>query len=1292
MDYDPRLDDGDVRLIPMLEITFGADNVPLPLTRPAIEVMANRAITATMQLSQNAGDATRTDISFDFETAGSYSVNFYEGACPPAGDPLLESDLTVTDGMTVTLAATAGRATELADGDHVIAIEGGGETACEPLGNITNGTYADKMIDPEPLDPYGVSVREKDANGTLLAYAPLNVVTDPVGGANVAFAARMLYWRDSDRGMEWAQAQQVRVVWLVQMLTDECDTTGFAPSAAAQEPAEGFAAQYASEREAWCSEPGHRTADAPRIVQTYDEAWYLTGLMVREDLGMDVAIVWEDPAADNDRNADDRLWQAARGLLTSFVSGRDEDGNGQLDLGINERNGADGTIEERLDADGSVPEGDDKRWGIPKNALRVQSYEFPHEDYVGQIATQDARAILEAEFSPVVQAGGEITPTLLFAREETSIGLDLTDGSMVNGSVTLDFDGHTSITLAQLSWAPYRYNEALGPDRQPIGWERHPTRLYWDKLEAQFTAAFRNLPEEVNEFRDDEYAVIGQMLAARSLYFTIQAGVTSFVQMGSENEGPQPDVVLPYTNEGNLDSDAGIATGALGLFSSSYDIIMTFMEDMIGEGAENAGKSAVLRAAATGQPRSWAAATLVTPAGAPAGGAAGSRAAAAKKWFFQTEGKGFRGIGSSGKDSCINLVNLHVDTAQRGGRATSVGTALVALAGLAGMIAAVAAVATSENALEGASWALAAIGMVIEVKGVIDGIREWSTATAKTAGVVIGATRPVSKITKLGNFLGKTFKSTSGKLAAAGAIVSGVITWAVFAVQAALMDLTYRQMGNLVAQTIGQTIVLVIMFIIDLIPIVGGIITGIISIIDGLVAAICSVFGWDQEKAGQNDPYDDPGDWLCGGIEGLVSTFLAWFIYAGNSMVDMEAEGRLQFDDLQANTLHDPEMGLVTGNILDVGVVVTTTLTMMGRPSNVGGGYYWQFRDNFRKSTFEYKVQVEETDSEGLNLGDQEDEWIDVPYEEGEEHDRGDITMHTEAAAYGVTLPAAGINRELAVYVSEGYIVPVQNCYLGVCVVDDERDTIHYPLTDTLVFDVLPATLDEFYSRSWGQDYSIGLVTMPDKDGDGLTGGDPNDMSQDTDGDGLIDPRELQFGASPTMVDTDGDSISDYDETQIGTDPQRKDTDGDGLWDGQEVYHQDKGDADNDDDRLEWLGGWRYVYRINADNEQESAWVTSNPEKVDTDDDGLIDRDELLYGFNPTVWSNAKVLSLDTQLQEVAEVARSETGHSKREETGPASGRRPATASGKAGATLRQTAWFSPVQPSTTRRPSPTSC
>ncbi len=516
--------------------------------------------------------------------------------------------------------------------------------------------------------------------------------------------------------------------------------------------------------------------------------------------------------------------------------------------------------------------------------------------------------------------------------------------------------------------------------------------------------------------------------------------------------------------------------------------------------------------------------------------------------------------------------------------------------------------------------------MILEIKGIIDAVKDIGKATGGAAG----ATTMLAKVAK---FLSKSVENVGAVMPTIAAGTGVAVTWAVFAAQAALMDLTYREMGNLVALTIGQTIVMVIMFIIDLIPVVGGIISGIISLLDSLIAAICSAAGWDQEKAGQTDPYDDPGDWLCGGLEGIVSTFLGWFIYAGNEIVDMQAEGRLQFDEVNADELTDPELGITTGNALNVGVVLTNTLTVMGRPGNIGGGYYWQYRKNLDSSTFDYQMQTAEIDiHEDLDRGDMQDEWQDVP-----EGQTGDIYIHKTVPTIPVTLPAAGINRRLQVYLSEGYNIPVQNCYVGVCVVEDERDTIHYPMTDTLVFDILPATLDEFYTRSWGRDYSIGVVTMKDEDGDGLAAGvDPNDLLQDTDGDGLIDPRELQFGSSPTLVDTDGDGLNDYDEIRLNTDPTRKDTDGDGLWDGQEVYHQDKTDADKDDDRVEWVGGWRYVYRINAAGQQESAWVTSDPEKVDTDDDGLLDRDEFLYGFNPTVWSNARVLSLESQLQEPA--------------------------------------------------------
>ncbi len=42
----------------------------------------------------------------------------------------------------------------------------------------------------------------------------------------------------------------------------------------------------------------------------------------------------------------------------------------------------------------------------------------------------------------------------------------------------------------------------------------------------------------------------------------------------------------------------------------------------------------------------------------------------------------------------------------------------------------------------------------------------------------------------------------------------------------------------------------------------------------------------------------------------------------------------------------------------------------------------------------------------------------------------------------------------------------------------------------------------------------------------------------DTDGDGLLDGEEIQFGTDPTKADTDGDGVNDYDEVYVqGTDP-----------------------------------------------------------------------------------------------------------------------------------------------------------
>lgn len=58
----------------------------------------------------------------------------------------------------------------------------------------------------------------------------------------------------------------------------------------------------------------------------------------------------------------------------------------------------------------------------------------------------------------------------------------------------------------------------------------------------------------------------------------------------------------------------------------------------------------------------------------------------------------------------------------------------------------------------------------------------------------------------------------------------------------------------------------------------------------------------------------------------------------------------------------------------------------------------------------------------------------------------------------------------------------------------------------------------------------------------------------DSDGDGLLDSEEAEYGTSPQKIDTDSDGISDRTEIRVyKTDPLKQDTDGDGFTDGAEV-------------------------------------------------------------------------------------------------------------------------------------------
>lgn len=69
---------------------------------------------------------------------------------------------------------------------------------------------------------------------------------------------------------------------------------------------------------------------------------------------------------------------------------------------------------------------------------------------------------------------------------------------------------------------------------------------------------------------------------------------------------------------------------------------------------------------------------------------------------------------------------------------------------------------------------------------------------------------------------------------------------------------------------------------------------------------------------------------------------------------------------------------------------------------------------------------------------------------------------------------------------------------------------------------------------------------------------------RDSDGDGLLDSEESQYGTNPELLDTDSDGLNDRQEVRVyQTEPTVPDTDGDGFLDGEEVrnFFNPKGDG-----------------------------------------------------------------------------------------------------------------------------------
>lgn len=424
---------------------------------------------------------------------------------------------------------------------------GNGDVKLVPMLEIVIPSGADNLPPERTLQElYGVYVQDTAAPGMgegKVVYVPLQLVVDPVGGARVAFSGKMVYLP----GEAWGEAQQVRLVWMVQALLDVCKEEGW--------------------KDGQCQEVDPARSNQPQVIQRYDDEWALTGLNVREDHGQQVGIIWEEPAKDDAPNDDEALFLLSEVLDETFLSGRDCDtpaadkrcqGDGERDVTVSE-------LGKRLGQSGDR----EARWNLP-DVLAMETLSYSHQDEaLVSLVITDTRRILEEHFSGKWTAGSPITPTLVIVREEEFRANNLDalaggTGSRWGGekgrelTVEMGAEEVQPITMASVTWKPYRYAESTG-------WENCPVESYWAELERRYLGLLAG--------EGDAEEARARLFLLQFYYLTGYSGVLEIVQTGDRLRAGAPDSGADASLAQSILKQAG---GAVKSIVNNLDYATTF--------------------------------------------------------------------------------------------------------------------------------------------------------------------------------------------------------------------------------------------------------------------------------------------------------------------------------------------------------------------------------------------------------------------------------------------------------------------------------------------------------------------------------------------------------------------------------------------------------------------------------------------------------------------------------------------------------------------------------------------
>ncbi len=496
---DQRSQFGDMRLIPMLEIELTGNTYPFPLSRTVAVDVSSEEYTGSFEFASSAEVPGNTNITLTEGPISARTLYLGSGTCDELVSLSALSLAAVGDSQTVSYPLG-----ELVGGDYLLYLAdsaGGVPTSCSPIPVIAHGKMTEFVLDSTTLQAYGGALRN-DVDDDVLMYVPLSVVYDQTGGEPVAFSAKVPY-SNLQNGFADSE-QEVSMIWMINMLTDECK----AIPASYDETASGT----------WCDPtiPARWNTDISRVVHTYSEDYKLTGLSVIEDHGVNMAVAFENPLTDTEKDYDDPLWGLSMGLEHSFLSGRSTDGT-SLDITVDE-------IQHRFDPDHNDDITNmDLLWSFETDTFRVEKYSYADYDGVSAFIGSQATELFDTYFNTIAEGDRPESTTLLFAREITQRATSVGEpaSSCVTEGCNLDFSGLDVYTQAMINWAPYQ--------RTLDDWQPYDINTYLDNLESHLKALASYQPEDDSE--DARYSVEGQISLAKIYYRNLYSGVAELVSI-----------------------------------------------------------------------------------------------------------------------------------------------------------------------------------------------------------------------------------------------------------------------------------------------------------------------------------------------------------------------------------------------------------------------------------------------------------------------------------------------------------------------------------------------------------------------------------------------------------------------------------------------------------------------------------------------------------------------------------------------------------------------------------------